>query len=52
MGIPLSFATLSYPDNFTLVTIDFELKPIYDAIRAYAHGAEGTGRLWLPPPSE
>lgn len=44
--------TLSYPDNFTLVTIDFELKPIYDAIRAYAHGAEGSGRLWLEPPSD
>jgi hypothetical protein len=44
--------TLSYPDNFTLVTTDFEIKPIYDAIRAYAYGEEGTGRLWLPPPSE
>jgi polysaccharide biosynthesis protein PslG len=44
--------TLSYPDNFTLVTTDFEIKPIYDAIRAYAQGEEGTGRLWLPPPSE
>jgi polysaccharide biosynthesis protein PslG len=44
--------TLSYPDNFTLVTTDFEIKPIYDAIRAYAYGIEGTGRLWLTPPSE
>lgn len=44
--------TLSYPDNFTLVTTDFQLKPIYYAIQAYAHGKEGSETLWLPPPSQ
>jgi hypothetical protein len=44
--------TLSYPDNFTLVTTDFQIKPIYYAIQAYARGEERSGTLWLPPPSE
>ena len=44
--------TLSYPDNFTLVTTDFQIRPIYYAIQAYAHGTEGSETLWLPPPTE
>ena len=44
--------TLSYPDNFTLVSTDFQISPLYYAIQAYAHGEESEGRLWLAPPSE
>lgn len=42
--------TFSYPDNFTLVTPDFQLKPIYYAIQAYARDQERKGPQWLPPP--
>lgn len=42
----------SYPDNFTLVTPEFTLKPIYYAIQAYARGWEESDTLWLPPPIE
>ncbi len=46
--------TYRYPDNFMLVTTEFEIKPIYRAIQRYAHGiAEDdiTGEpLWLQPP--
>lgn len=44
--------TLSYPDNFTLITTDFQLKPIYYAIQSYAMGEEGGSHLWLSPPIE
>jgi hypothetical protein len=44
--------TYSYPDNFTLVTTDFQLKPIYYALQAYAMGEERRGDLWLPPPTD
>ena len=44
--------TYSYPDNFTLVTPDFQLKPIYYAVQAYARGWERNDTLWFPPPSE
>ncbi len=44
--------TNSYPDNFTLVTVDFQPKPIYYAIQAYALGLEQSESLWLPPPQE
>lgn len=40
----------SYPDNFTLITPEFTIKPIYYAIRAYARGWERSDTLWLPPP--
>ncbi|MEO1646433.1 MAG: beta-galactosidase, partial [Chloroflexota bacterium] len=30
--------TLSYPDNYTLVTTDFQIRPIYYALQAYARG--------------
>lgn len=42
----------SYPDNFTLVTPEFKLKPIYYAIQAYARGWQRSDTLWLPPPEE
>lgn len=41
--------TLSYPDNFTLATTDFQLKPLYYALQAYAMGQESTYQ-WLPAP--
>ncbi len=40
-----------YPDNFTLVSPEFELKPIYYALQAYARGWEGRATQWLPPPA-
>jgi hypothetical protein len=42
--------TYSYPDHFTLLSPDFEPKPIYHAVQAYA---QGDGRYvpgWLPAP--
>jgi polysaccharide biosynthesis protein PslG len=44
--------TFNYPDNFTLVTTDFQPKPIYYAVQAYARGWQQEGALWLPAPSE
>ena len=43
-------STQSYPDNFALITPDFELTPIYYAIQAYARGWEQGKNLWLPAP--
>lgn len=42
--------TGSYPDDFTLVTPEFERKPIYYALQAYARDWTTGGQLWLPPP--
>lgn len=44
--------TLSYPDNFTLVSTDFQISPLYYAIQAYAESDEQEGTLWLSPPTE
>ncbi len=44
--------TQSYPDNFTLVTPDFQIKPIYYTVQAYARGWERDDNLWLPAPGE
>lgn len=44
--------TYSYPDNFTLITSDFQYKPIYYAVQAYARGQQTGEALWLPPPEE
>lgn len=44
--------TFSYPDGYTLITVDFQHKPIYHAIQAYAHGDERSDDLWLPPPAD
>jgi polysaccharide biosynthesis protein PslG len=38
-----------YPDNFTLITPDFQIKPIYYAIQSYARGWEEDNDLWLTP---
>jgi polysaccharide biosynthesis protein PslG len=48
------FPTLSYgyPDNFALVGTDFQLRPIYYALQAYARGWQMDNDLWLPPPVE
>ncbi len=42
--------TLSYPDNFTLISADFTLKPIYYALQDYARGWARSEDTWLPPP--
>ena len=44
--------TGSYPDGFALVTPEFQLKPIYFSIQAYARGWAQETALWLPAPSE
>jgi hypothetical protein len=44
--------TGSYPDNFTLITPDFEPKPVYNALQDYARGWERSDALWLPAPGE
>ena len=44
--------TGSYRDNFTLVTPDFQNKPIYYALQAYARGWPIEEEPWLPPPVE
>jgi polysaccharide biosynthesis protein PslG len=44
--------TLNYPDNFTLVSNDFQPKPIYYAVQAYARGWQQDNALWLPAPEE
>lgn len=43
--------TRSYPDGFTLVTPDFQPRPIYNAVQAFARGGSLGGALWLPPPA-
>ncbi len=40
----------NYRDNFTLVTPEFQIKPIYYAIQNYALGREVEETLWLPAP--
>lgn len=44
--------TYNYPDNFTLVTPDFQLKPIYYAVQGYARGFTEDEALWPPAPVE
>ncbi len=44
--------TRRYPDNWTLVTSEFQLKPIYYAIQSYARGWESDEELWLPAPTK
>lgn len=43
--------TWRYPDNFTLITPEFQLRPIYYAVQNYARGWEEEDSLWLPPPA-
>ncbi|HRL14042.1 MAG TPA: hypothetical protein PKX07_19335, partial [Aggregatilineales bacterium] len=42
--------TYSYPDHFTLITPEFQYKPIYYAVQAYARGWQSGDALWLPAP--
>ncbi len=44
--------TQSYPDNFTLITPEFQLRPIYYALQNYARGWGMDRDLWLPAPAE
>ena len=44
--------TQNYPDNFALITPDFELTPIFYAIQAYARGWQQGSSLWLPNPAQ
>jgi polysaccharide biosynthesis protein PslG len=43
--------TYNYPDNFTFITSDFQIKPIYFAVQDYALGREEGTELWLPAPA-
>ncbi len=40
----------NYPDNFALVSPEFDLKPIYYALQDYARGWQRGARQWLPRP--
>lgn len=42
----------SYPDGFALLTTDFQRKPVYDAVRAFAHGEPVPEQRWLPAPAD
>lgn len=44
--------TYNYPDNFTLITPDFQLKPIYYAVQGYARGIPEDEALWPPASAE
>ena len=44
--------TRGHPDGFTLMTADFQPKPIYYELQAFARGWQQTDALWLPPPME
>ncbi len=44
-------ASFSYPDDFALLTTDFQRKPVYEAVRAFARGEPLPEQLWLPPPA-
>lgn len=41
----------NYRDNFTLVNAEFQAKPLYYALQAYARGWEQEDLRWLPPPN-
>lgn len=44
--------TERYPDHFTLITPEFQIKPIYYAIQGYARGWPNEIAEWLPPPTD
>ncbi len=44
--------TYSYPDNFTLITTEFQYLPIYTALQAYGRGWQTGEALWRDPPTE
>lgn len=39
-----------YPDHFTFLGTNFEIRPIFYAVQAYARGWERSDSLWLPAP--
>ena len=39
-----------YRDHFTLLTSEFQVKPLYLALQAYGRGWEEAESLWLPAP--
>lgn len=43
--------TGDYRDHFTLLTSEFQVKPLYLSLQAYARGWEETEALWLPAPN-
>ena len=45
-------STGTYRDNFTMVTPDFQIKPIYYAVQSFARGWEQETDLWLPAPAD
>lgn len=45
-------SSFSYPDDFALITTEFQRKPIYEAVRAFALGQPMPEQLWLPAPAE
>lgn len=45
--------TYRYPDYFTIITPEFQTKPIYHAIQSYTRDENPRENdLWLPPPGE
>lgn len=44
--------TYNYPDNYTLVKTDFQLRPLYFEVQDYARGNISEGALWRPAPEE
>ena len=42
--------TGDYRDHFTLLTSEFQVKPLYLALQAHARGLTETEALWLPAP--
>ncbi len=43
--------TFNYTDYFTLISVDFQRKPIYYAVQNYARGISQVEDLWLPAPN-
>ena len=43
--------TGDYRDHYTLLTSEFQVKPLYLSLQAYARGWEETEALWLPAPN-
>ncbi|MCY4105458.1 MAG: beta-galactosidase [Chloroflexi bacterium] len=39
-----------YRDHFTLLTSEFQVKPLYHSLQAYGRGGEERESLWLPEP--
>lgn len=44
--------TERYPDHFTFITPEFQIKPIYYAVQRYARGWHDAPVQWLPSPTD